>query len=97
VYHFNLVQALPTLVIGLVIGFTVYYTNSILSGIIIHILNNSIAIILSNVLPEDLVLLPVHNIMTIIIAGIILIVTLTKLNKSKVEFQTIEQPLLEAV
>ncbi len=97
VYHFNLVQALPTLVIGLVIGFTVYYTNSILSGIIIHILNNSIAIILSNVLPEDLVLLPVHNIMTIIIAGIILIVCLTKLSKSKVEFQTIEQPLLEAI
>lgn len=97
VYHFNLVQALPTLIIGLVIGFAVYYTNSIISGIIIHILNNSIAIILSHVLPEDLLILPVHNIITIIIAGTILITCLRKLNKSKVGFQTIEQPLLEAV
>jgi len=97
VYHFNLVQALPTLVIGLVIGFAVYYTNSIISGIIIHILNNSIAIVLSHVLPQELELLKVHYIMSIVISGIILYVALKYLKKTKKVFLEIETPLLEAV
>lgn len=46
-YHMNLVQAPPTAVLGIFLGLVVYYTKSIWPAIIIHIVNNSAAILIS--------------------------------------------------
>lgn len=88
VYHFNLVQAFPTLIIGLIIGFAVYYTGSIYAGIIIHMINNSLAVGLSYILPDDFLLTPMMNILVLIVAGSLLLFTLKKLHTSRVQFQT---------
>lgn len=53
-YHMNLVQAMPTLVLGLITGFAVYFTNSIWSGIFIHMINNTLAVVISNIAPASL-------------------------------------------
>lgn len=46
-YHLNLVQAPPTAVLGIFLGLVVLYTGSLWPAIIIHIVNNSLAISLS--------------------------------------------------
>jgi len=91
VYHFNLVQAFPTLVIGLVMGFAVYFTGSIYAGILIHMINNSIAVILSYVMPEDFYLSSGMNITIIIISGSLLLYIIKKLHASRVQFQPISE------
>ena len=94
-YHMNLVQAFPTLVLGLVTGFAVYYTNSIWSGIIVHILNNLIAIILSNVLSANLEMSVISLGITMVIAGTSIIFIIRKLSKTKSNWNTIEEPIKE--
>lgn len=46
-YHLNLVQAPPTAVLGIFLGLVVLYTGSLWPAVIIHIVNNSLAISLS--------------------------------------------------
>ncbi len=53
-YHMNLLQGISAFFIAINAGLALYYTGSIWAPIIIHIVNNSIAVILSNKLPSDM-------------------------------------------
>lgn len=44
--HFSLYRFLPTFVLGLVLGYAVWKTGSLLVGIVMHILNNGLVIII---------------------------------------------------
>ncbi len=46
VFHISYYRFLPVTVLGIIIGYTVWKTDSLLSGILIHILNNSFALTL---------------------------------------------------
>lgn len=46
-FHFNIQNLLGPIFLGILFGYIVYKTNSIFSGIITHITNNSIALVLS--------------------------------------------------
>lgn len=52
IYHGNLVQAPPTAVLGIIMGFAVAATGSIWPAIIVHIVNNSLALSLSQLAPD---------------------------------------------
>ncbi len=54
IYHMNLVQAPPTAVLGIILGVVVMLTHSIWPAIAIHIVNNTLAILLSQIEPESL-------------------------------------------
>lgn len=82
-YHMNLVQALPTLFIGLIMGFAVVYTNSIWSGIIIHIINNVLAIVLSKTLPETFIISNVSAVVIILVTASLIFVIMKKLYMTK--------------
>ena len=45
-YHSNLIQLLPTLLFGLAIGYFVMRTGSVLTGILIHMLNNGFIVMI---------------------------------------------------
>ena len=96
-YHMNLVQAFPTLVLGLVTGFVVYYTNSIWSGIIVHILNNLTAIILSNVLSANFEMSIISFGIIMMIAGTSIIFILRILSKTKSSWNILEEPIQETL
>lgn len=96
-YHMNLVQAFPTLVLGLVTGFVVYYTNSIWSGIIVHILNNLTAIILSNVLSENFEMSNLSFGILMVIAGLSIVFIINKLSRTKSHWNIIESPIQETL
>lgn len=96
-YHMNLVQAFPTLVLGLVTGFVVYYTNSIWSGILIHILNNLTAIILSNVLSSNFEISNLSCVVIMMSAGTFIIFVMRKLSIAKSHWNRIDEPIQETL
>ncbi|MBI9015060.1 MAG: CPBP family intramembrane metalloprotease [Clostridiales bacterium] len=96
-YHMNMVQAFPTLVLGLLTGFAVYYTNSIWSGIIIHILNNLIAIILSNVLSANFEMSNLSYGVIMVISGFSIIFIIRKLSRAKSNWTIVEEPIQETL
>lgn len=89
-YHMNLVQALPTLVLGLVTGFAVYFTNSIWSGIFVHVINNTLAIVISNVAPASLTISYLAFAVIMIFAFIGIISVLKRLSDTRAEWLPIE-------
>ncbi|MCH4886074.1 CPBP family intramembrane metalloprotease [Acidaminobacter sp. JC074] len=82
-YHMNIVQAFPTLLIGIALGLMVYYTNSIWPAIIMHILNNSMAVILSNVLPSDFLIPWIGYLLMMLIGLVAYVVLLMYARKNK--------------
>ena len=50
--HFNLAQGVHAFVIGLLLGWMYYRTGSILPGLVFHWVNNSVAYLMFNLLPE---------------------------------------------
>jgi sodium transport system permease protein len=42
--HFSLIKLIPTFLLGLVFAYTVYKTKSVFSGIILHFINNAVAV-----------------------------------------------------
>lgn len=50
--HLNLVQGVHAFVIGLLLGWMYYRTGSILPGLVFHWVNNSVAYLMFNLLPE---------------------------------------------
>ena len=50
--HFNLAQGVHAFVIGLFLGWMYYRTGSILPGFVFHWVNNSVAYLMFNLLPE---------------------------------------------
>lgn len=50
--HFNLAQGVHAFVIGLLLGWMFYRTGSILPGLVFHWVNNSVAYLMFNLLPE---------------------------------------------
>lgn len=50
-YHLNLVQAPPTAVLGIILGITVALTHSIWPAILIHVVNNTLALTISQLNP----------------------------------------------
>ncbi|GAA0180056.1 hypothetical protein SH2C18_28160 [Clostridium sediminicola] len=85
-YHMNLVQALPTFILGVLAGIAVYYTNSLWGGIVIHAINNSIAVLLSHTLPQESDFNMIMSIIFIIIAFGLLILIIRKLKENKSEW-----------
>ena len=52
VVHGNVAQFVNALVIGLLLGWMFYRTKSIIPGILLHWVNNTVAYILSNLMPK---------------------------------------------
>ena len=82
IYHRSLLQALPTLIIGIPLAWLAIRADSILPGVIVHALNNLIGVLLArNELPEIGHWLQLHLLAVTIacslatVAGIALIVT----------------------
>lgn len=90
-YHMNIIQAVPTLILGLNAGFVLYYTGSMWAPIIIHMGNNLLSVILSNTLPMDWdISMPVAWVL-LIVAPIALVICHLKFNR----IRTIEpQPIV---
>lgn len=88
-YHMNLVQALPTFILGLLAGIVVYYTNSLWGAVIIHAVNNSISVILSHVLPSESELTMIVSGLLILIASSLLILIIRKLRENKNEWTSL--------
>ena len=53
VAHGNLAQFINALVMGLVLGWMYYRTESLVPGILLHWVNNTIAYVLANVIPQS--------------------------------------------
>lgn len=92
-YHMNLLQALPTLALALLTGFAVLYTNSIWSGILIHAINNILAIIISNFSSETATLNAFIFFSLMLIALVAILYTLAKLKKIKGTWHSLPDPL----
>jgi membrane protease YdiL (CAAX protease family) len=52
-YHLNLIQGFAAFFLGLNMGLAVYFSGSLWAGILIHSLNNSLSVIISRILPQD--------------------------------------------
>lgn len=50
--HFNLAQGIHAFIIGLILGWMYYRTYSIIPGVIVHWVNNTIAYIMFHIMPE---------------------------------------------
>ena len=50
--HFNVVQSLHAFLIGLLLGWLYYRTDSILPGIVVHCINNTVAYVMFNIMPQ---------------------------------------------
>lgn len=50
--HFNVVQSLHAFLIGLLLGWLYYRTDSILPGIVFHWINNTVAYVMFNIMPQ---------------------------------------------
>lgn len=46
IYHLNIFRAIPTAVLGIFITFAVYHTKSIFVGMILHVINNGMSVVL---------------------------------------------------
>lgn len=96
-YHMNLVQMLPTFVLGLITGTIVYYSNSLTSGIIIHVVNNILAIVLSRSLPSDFNISILISVIIILVSSTLILYLLKifpKTNSTLYETETISTDLL---
>lgn len=98
VFHLNIQNFIGPTVLGILFGYMVYKTNSLYTGIIAHITNNGIALILltaignqeAEMLPPDILLAGLISlIIPAIISSIIvyfLLKSLVKVSKSRVDF-----------
>jgi membrane protease YdiL (CAAX protease family) len=93
-FHGNLIQLIPTSILGITLGLTVYYSNSILPAIVIHMLNNTLVILLSlSAAPSEMTelvldtsaLQPTYSIM-IVLFGTGILLTLRALAKRRTLF-----------
>jgi len=50
--HFNVVQSIHAFLIGLLLGWLYYRTDSILPGIVFHWINNTVAYVMFNIMPQ---------------------------------------------
>lgn len=92
-YHMNILQAFPTLSLGLLTGFAVLYTNSIWSGIIIHIINNTLAILISNFATETATLNAFIFFSLMLVALVAIIYTIGKLKTMRNPWHVLPDPL----
>lgn len=69
VYHFNFIQSSYAVVIGVILGYVCYKTNSLLSSILLHITFNSISLIMIKFIPTAFL---ENNSTFILVAAIIL-------------------------
>lgn len=92
VYHFNLIQGLYATLLGIVYGYVTYKCKSLWPAVIMHVVNNSIAIVGSYILPSSL-----NNIwgfVAIVVIGMVILVTsLISLNRNNLEIQGKDQIL----
>lgn len=83
-FHFNISNFIGPTILGIIFGIMVYKTNSIFSSMLAHTLNNTIAIVLSNILLKNIDIIEgmptqdpnVDNVATIIsfiIIGVVII------------------------
>lgn len=94
-YHMNLIQAIPALIIGLIAGILVYYTNSIWSGIILHISNNVIAILISKFALDDFMISSPILILTLAISLGGIVYLFKKMNSIKEEWLPLEERIVD--
>ena len=52
VVHGNMAQFVNALLMGLILGWMYYRTKSLVPGILLHWVNNTVAFILANILPQ---------------------------------------------
>ncbi len=52
-YHLRLSQVLPLSLLGVYLGFVVWATGSLWSGVLVHLLNNGLAVVASSVAQEE--------------------------------------------
>lgn len=89
IFHFNLVQLFPTAILGITMGLTAHFTKSLFPAIAIHMMNNSLAILLSQSLsPESASAMaqsappsPSVYVAMLVITGMILLLTLRDLSR----------------
>lgn len=92
-YHMNVLQAFPTLALGLVTGFAVLYTNSVWSGIIIHMINNILAILISNFTSETATLNAFIFFSLMLVALVAILYTIHKLKTVKSHWHPLPDPM----
>ena len=94
-YHMNLLQAIPALIARLIAGILVYYTNSVWSGIILHVSNNVIAILISKFALDDFIInSPILTlILAISLGGIVYL--FKKMNLIKEEWLPLEEHIVD--
>lgn len=55
IFHFQLASLLPKFIIGLILGYSFYWTKNIVFPIIIHLFNNGLQVIILYITPEELI------------------------------------------
>lgn len=88
-YHMNIVQAVPTFMLGLLAGIAVVYTNSIWSAVIIHIVNNSLAVITSHLLPPTFMIPSWGNLALMLVSLSAILLILKQFKQEKVEWPSL--------
>lgn len=93
IFHFNLVQLIPTAILGLTMGLAAHYTKSLLPAIAIHMMNNSLAILMSQSVSSETASAmaqsappsPLIYVAMLVITGAILILTLRDLSRKSTQ------------
>lgn len=93
IFHFNLVQLIPTAILGLTMGLAAHYTKSLLPAIAIHMMNNSLAILMSQSVSSQTASAmaqspppsPLFYVAMLVITGVILILTLRDLSRKSTQ------------
>lgn len=92
IYHFNLIQGLYATLLGIVYGYVTYKCKSLWPSVIMHVVNNSIAIVGNYILPSSANSIWVFA--AIVIGGIVILVaSLISINRNNLEIQGNDQIL----
>lgn len=85
VYHGNIVQGTYTFILGIVLGLTYIWFNSIWAPIALHVVNNSISVTMAHFLPNEFELSNIALVILIIPSSLLIIVALYFLRKRRVD------------
>lgn len=83
IFHSNVTQGVYTILLGLLLGYVTYKTKSIWNSIIIHAMNNLVALYLSNIVYEGYRSMEIYIPLTGVLAGIISILIIKEYNEQK--------------
>ena len=87
IFHINPAQVLNAFLLGLLLAWLFYKTRSLIPGILIHILNNSLSVYFTQTFPEANTLSDIIGNQTyyisLILAIVLLIVSVRSLDKKK--------------